>query len=214
MKIKALAFAAIILAMTACHKRVNPFFAEWDTPYGIPPFETIRPADYLPALRAGIEQQNAEIDAITANPDTPTFENTIVPLELSGKILSKVVGVFYNVTETDRTDELAAVEEELIPLMSEHENNISFNKALYNRIAAVYNGDQSGLTREQQMVLKKRYEAFEREGITCPRSSRRACARSMPTWPPRRRRSATTSSPSPMISWTSSASAWPPIPTR
>ena len=165
---KILSLAALILAMTACNNRVNPFLTEWDTPYGIPPFDQIQASDYIPAVKAGIAEQIAEIDAITANPDTPTFENTIVPLELSGRILSKVVGVFYNVTETDRTDELAAVEEELIPLMSEHENNISFNKALYNRIAAVYNGDQSGLTREQQMVLKKRYESFEREGIGLP----------------------------------------------
>ena len=168
MKSRILAFAAIILAMTACNKRVNPFLTEWDTPYGIPPFEQILPSDFVPAVQAGIAQQTAEIDAITANPDTPTFENTIVPLELSGRILSKVVGVFYNITETDRTDALAAVEEEVIPMMSEHENNISFNKALYNRIAAVYNGDQSGLTREQQMVLKKHFDSFEREGIGLP----------------------------------------------
>ena len=168
MKRSIILFAAILLAMTACNKRVNPFLTEWDTPYGIPPFEQILPSDFVPAVQAGIEQQTAEIDAITANPDTPTFENTIVPLELSGRILSKVVGVFYNITETDRTDELAAVEEEVIPLMSEHENNMSFNKALYNRIAAVYHGDQSGLTREQQMVLKKHFEAFEREGIGLP----------------------------------------------
>ena len=165
---KILTFAALILAMTACNKRVNPFLTEWDTPYGIPPFEQILPTDYIPAIQAGIEQQNAEIDAIIANPDAPTFENTIVPLELSGRILAKVSGVFYNITETDRTDELSAVEEEAIPLMSEHENNINFNKALYNRVAAVYNGDQSGLTREQQMVLKKHFESFEREGIGLP----------------------------------------------
>ena len=163
-----LAFAAFILVMTACHKHVNPFLTEWDTPYGIPPYEKIQPSDYIPAIKAGIEQQIAEIDAITSNPDTPTFENTIVPLELSGRILAKVTGVFYNVTETDRTDALAAVEEEAIPLMSEHSNNISFNKALYNRVAAVYKGDQSGLTREQQMVLKKHFESFEREGIGLP----------------------------------------------
>ena len=162
---KVIAFAAIILAMTACNNRENPFLTEWDTPYGIPPFDQIQPADFIPAIQAGIEQQNAEIDAITSNPDAPTFENTIAPLELSGKLLSKVVGVFYNITETDRTDALAAVEEEAIPLMSEHENNMSFNKALYNRVAAVYNADQSGLTREQQMVLKKHFDAFEREGI-------------------------------------------------
>ena len=165
---KILTLAAIILAMTACHKRVNPFLTEWDTPYGIPPFEKIQVSDYIPAIQAGIAQQNAEIDAITANPDEPTFENTIVPLELSGEILDKVVGVFYNITETDRTDALSAIEEEVINLMSEHENNLSFNKALYNRVAAIYNGDQSGLTREQQMVLKKHFEAFEREGIGLP----------------------------------------------
>ena len=165
---KVIAFAAIILAMTACNKRVNPFLTEWDTPYGIPPFEQIQAADVIPAIQAGIEQQNAEIDAITSNPDTPTFENTIAPLELSGQLLSKVVGVFFNIIETDRNDALAAVEEEAISLMSEHENNMSFNKALYNRVAAVYNGDQSGLTREQQVVLKKRFEAFEREGIGLP----------------------------------------------
>ena len=165
---KVLAIAAIVLAMTACHKRVNPFLEEWDTPYGIPPFDKILASDYIPAIKAGIEQQKAEIDAITANPDAPTFENTIAPLELSGQILAKVTGVFYNVSETDRTDELSAVEEEAIPLMSAHSDDISFNKALYNRVAAVYHGDQSGLTREQQMVLKKHFESFEREGIGLP----------------------------------------------
>ena len=155
---------AIALAMTACN-RTNPFLTEWDTPYGIPPFDQIRTSDYIPALKAGIEQQNAEIEAIVSNPDAPTFENTIAPLELSGSIISKVAGVLYNVSETDRSDALDAVLDEAIPMMSEHSDNISFNKALYNRIATVYHGDQSALTREQQMVLKKHFDSFEREGI-------------------------------------------------
>lgn len=150
--------------MTACN-RTNPFLTEWDTPYGIPPFDQIRTSDYIPALKVGIEQQNAEIDAIVSNPDAPTFENTIAPLELSGGIISKVAGVLYNVSETDRSDALDAVLDEAIPMMSEHSDNISFNKALYNRIATVYHGDQSALTREQQMVLKKHFDSFEREGI-------------------------------------------------
>ena len=150
--------------MTACN-RTNPFLTEWDTPYGIPPFDQIRTSDYIPALKAGIEQQNAEIEAIVSNPDAPTFENTIAPLELSGSIISKVAGVLYNVSETDRSDALDAVLDEAIPMMSEHSDNISFNKALYNRIATVYYGDQSALTREQQMVLKKHFDSFEREGI-------------------------------------------------
>ena len=133
---KIISILAIAVAMTACN-RTNPFLTEWDTPYGIPPFNEIKASDYIPAIKAGIEQQNAEIEAIVSNPDTPTFENTIVPLELSGSILDKVAGVFYNITETDRNEALAAVEEEAIPLMSEHSNNMSFNKALYERIAQV-----------------------------------------------------------------------------
>ena len=153
--------------LMACN-RTNPFLTEWDTPYGIPPFDKIKVSDYIPAIKAGIEQQQAEIDAITANEEAPTFENTIAPLELSGSILAKVVGVMYNVAETDRSDALDKAVEEAIPLMSAHEDNISFNKALYQRVAAVYNGDQSNLTREQQMVLKKHFEGFEREGIGLP----------------------------------------------
>lgn len=155
------------LAMTACSggNKTNPFLTEWDTPYGIPPFSLISTEDYIPAIQAGIEQQEAQIKAITDNPDAPTFENTIAPLELSGSILSKVSGVLYNISETDQTPELDAVLEEAIPLLTQHEDNISFNKDLYKRIAAIYNGDQSNLTREQQMVLKKHFESFERSGI-------------------------------------------------
>lgn len=154
------------MLMTSCHN--NPFLQEWDTPYGIPAFEKIRTADYIPAIKAGIEEQQAEIDAICANPDAPTFENTIAPLELSGRILARVTGVLYNVSETDQTESLNAVMEEAIPIMSAHSDNISFNKALYERVAAIYNADQSGLTREQQMVLKNHYDSFQKNGIGLP----------------------------------------------
>lgn len=149
--------------MTACHK--NPFFEQWDTPYGIPPYDRIRTCDYLPAIKEGIARQNAEIEAIVNNPAAPDFENTIAALELSGSLLSKVEGVLFNVCETDRSDKLDAVVEEALPLLSGHSSNISFNKGLYERVAAVYRADQSGLTREQQTVLKKYYDSFEREGI-------------------------------------------------
>ena len=167
---KVLTFAFAIMAMTACTTKTgtNPFLAEWDTPYGIPPFDKIQIDDYIPAIKAGIAQQQKEIDAITANPEAPTFENTIVPLELSGNILSKVAGVLYNISETDRSDALDSVVEAAIPLESEHSDNISFNKALYERIAAIYNGDQSALTAEQKMVLKNYYEDFVRNGVGLP----------------------------------------------
>ena len=156
------------LSLLACTNRQNPFLTEWDTPYGIPPFGEIQTEDFIPAIQAGIEQQNKEIEAVVANTEEPTFENTILPLELSGAILSKVTGVLYNICETDRTDELDSVMEKAIPMLTEHSDNISFNKGLYERIAKLYKADQSQLTREQQMVLKKRFEAFERNGIGLP----------------------------------------------
>lgn len=160
-------FTTMIAAacLSACTNRENPFLTDWNTPYGIPPFQEIQVDNYIPAIQAGIEQQKKEIEDIVNNQDTPTFDNTILPLELSGEILRKVSGVLYNVSETDRTPALDSVMELAIPMMSEHSDNLSFNKGLYERIAQLYKGDQSGLTREQQMVLKKHYEEFERNGV-------------------------------------------------
>ena len=155
------------MALTAC-TRTNPFLTEWDTPYGIPPFNEIQNEDFLPAIKAGIEQQAKQIDSIVNNPEAPTFENTIVPYELSGGILAKVTGVMYNISETDRSDELDSIVEQAIPLMSEHEDNIAFNKKLYERVAKIYEADQSALSREQQMVLKKIYDDFVHNGVGLP----------------------------------------------
>ena len=165
MKRSALVFASLLM-LASCHS--NPFFEEWNTPYGIPPYDKIKVSDYLPAIKEGIKQQQAAIDAITSNQEAPSFENTIVPLEFSGELLSKVEGVLFNVVETDRSDALDAVVDKALPLLSEHGDNITFNKALYERIAAVYHGDQSSLTREQQVVLKEHFEAMEHEGIGLP----------------------------------------------
>lgn len=160
-------FTTMIAAacLSACTNRENPFLTDWNTPYGIPPFQEIQVDNNIPAIQAGIEQQKKEIENIVNNQDAPTFDNTILPLELSGEILRKVSGVLYNVSETDRTPALDSVMELAIPMMTEHSDNLSFNKGLYERIAQLYKGDQSGLTREQQMVLKKHYEEFERNGV-------------------------------------------------
>ena len=159
---------AAMTIVSCANSGTNPFLTEWDTPYGIPPFEQIGIDDYMPAINAGIEQQNAAIATITSNAEEPTFDNTIVPLELSSGILDKVSGVLYNISETDRTDELDSIVELAIPVMTEHSDNISFNQALFQRIAKLYEGDQSSLTREQQMVLKKYYEQFQRSGSGLP----------------------------------------------
>ena len=155
-----------IAALTACtEQRRNPLLSEWDTPYGIPPYAEIKVEDYMPAIQAGIAEQNREIEDIVNNTEAPTFKNTVQALCLSGQTLSKVVGVLFNISETDRTEELDSIMELAMPLMSEHGDNINFNKPLYDRVATLYHGDQSELTREQQMSLKKVYEGFVRNGV-------------------------------------------------
>ena len=153
------------MALASCAQRTNPFLAEWNTPYGIPPFDQIQFADYIPAVKAGIEAQQAEIDAIVASQEAPTFESVIAPFDRSGGLLAKVTGVLYNVSETENCPEMEAIIEEATPLLSAHEDGIYMNKDLYRKVAAVYEADQSGLTREQQVVLKKIYEAFQRNGV-------------------------------------------------
>ena len=143
----------------------NPFLEEWDTPYGMPPFEKISVEHYLPAIQAGIAQQTAEIEAIKNNKETPSFANVIAPYELSGEILSKVVGVLYNVSETDSNPEIDKVMEKAAVILSEHEDNIFMDSAFFAKVKAVYDSPQQSLTREQQMTLKKIYKRFERNGI-------------------------------------------------
>ena len=164
---KILSMMALATALASC-SRENPFLQEWNTPYGIPPFDKIELNDYIPALKAGIEQQNAEVEAILANPEAPTFDNVIGAYEHSGEILSKVVGVLFNLSETDNSPEMEAIMDEALPLLTEHDNSLSMNPDLYAKVKAVFDADQSGLTREQQMVLKKHYEGFTRSGIGLP----------------------------------------------
>ena len=151
--------------MTACTQTKNPFLQEWDTPYGIPPFENITLEDYIPAVKAGIEQQEKELEAILNNPEAPSFKNTIDAYEQSGEILDKVTGVLYNLQETDGGDEMEKIAEEATELLTKHENAISMNKKFFGRVKAIYEADQSALTREQQMVLKNLYKSFTRNGV-------------------------------------------------
>lgn len=163
---KLITIAAMAMAMTACS--TNPFLSEWDTVYGIPPFDQIREEHYIPAIKEGIKQQNAEIAAIITNPQEPTFENTIAALDASGMTLERVSNVLFNVSESDATESLNAIVEEAMPLISEHGDNIYMNAELFARVEKVYKADQSGLTREQQMLLKGTYDAFVDNGIALP----------------------------------------------
>ena len=153
------------LTVMSC-SRINPFFAEWDTPYGIPPFDEIKEIHYLRAVKFGIRQQSSEIDAIIANEHEPTFDNTIAPYEHSGEILDRVTGVLFNLSESDATPSMQRIVEKVIPLLTEHNNNVFMNPYFFDRVKKVYEGmDDAGLTTEQKMVVKKLYEAFYANGI-------------------------------------------------
>ena len=151
--------------LTACNQTpTNIFLQEWDTPYGTAPFSKITTDQYLPAFKAGLEEQKANVEAIVRNPDAPTFENTILAFENASPILDKVQGVFFNVSESDSTPEMQAIEEEVLPLITDASNEIMMNEDLFARVKAVYEASE-GLTREQQMVVKKIYESFIRNGV-------------------------------------------------
>ena len=96
----------------------NPFFSEWDTPYGIPDFQKIKPEHYLPAMKEGMKLQKAEINEIVKSKEAPTFENTIVAYERSGAMLDRVTMVFFNLMESNNSDELEAIANEAMPLLT------------------------------------------------------------------------------------------------
>ena len=157
--------AAAFAALLCSCKMENPLLSESALPYGAPQFDKIRNEHYLPAFEQGIKEGKAEIDAIVANPEAPTFENTIVALEESGSTLNKVSGIFYNLMEADTDDEKQAIAEKVSPMMTEFSMYVSLNEGLFARVKAVYEQkDSLGLDRDQERLLEKTYKGFVRGG--------------------------------------------------
>jgi peptidyl-dipeptidase Dcp len=172
--------AALCLAVAACSEApapdaevatpeavaaANPILEDWDTPFGVPPFDRIESEHYLPALRASIEAHNAEIDAIIANPDAPTFDNTIEALELSGSKLSRVSSIFSAVDSANSDDVTRETAKTIAPELSAHSDNILLNKELFERVLAVYEQrDGLDLSAEQAHLLNERHKQFVRSG--------------------------------------------------
>lgn len=143
----------------------NPFFEKYNTPHGTTPFDRIKTEHYEPAIREGIRRQAAEIDAITHNNQAPTFENTILAYEQSGELLSRVITVFGNLRSAETNDELQDIAQKMVPLLSEHSNNISLNEKLFERVKAVYDRkSELSLTGEQEKLLENAYNGFVRHG--------------------------------------------------
>ncbi len=159
-----LTIASVIMLAVSCTEK-NPFLKVWDTPYGIPPFDQIKTEDYIPAIKEGIAEHEKELAAIIDNPEAPDFNNTIAAYDLSGQLLAKVSGVLFNLAETDADTTLNRVEDEANKLLTAHSDEVFMNKKFFERVKAVYEADQSGLNREQQMVLKRLYQRFTRNGV-------------------------------------------------
>lgn len=143
----------------------NIFLRPFDTPHSTYPFDKIKTLDFKPAILEGIREEDEEIERIVENEEIPTFENTVVAMEKSGALLDRVTTAMYNLLSAETNDELDALSQEMAPVLSEHSNNIMLNEGLFERVK--YVKEHEHLTdKEDKMLLKKTYEAFERSGAT------------------------------------------------
>ena len=157
-------------SLSACQQaqRENPLLTESELSFGAIDFNKIETTDYLPAFEAAIQQKRENIQKIVDCPDSATFENTILPLEDSGKLLTRVSSVFFALVEADKTPELGKIEEKVQPMLTDLGNEISFNKPLFERIRQVYDKQYDSLTGENQKLLEETYKNFVRRGALLP----------------------------------------------
>ena len=162
--------SAMLVQFSACEqaKRENPLLQESEVPFGAPDFSKIQTSDYLPAFETAIQQTRDEITAIVDNPDSATFENTILAYEESGRTLDRVSRVFFALVEADKTSELGEIEKKVQPMLTDLENEISFNKQLFERIKQVYDNEYQNLQGEDKKLLEETYKEFVRKGALLP----------------------------------------------
>ena len=158
--------SVMMLTFNACQQssHENPLLADSSLPYGAPDFSKIQTSDYLPAFEAAIQQTRDNIQAIVDCKDSATFENTILPFEDSGRLLSRVSSIFFALTEADKSDELSEIEKKVQPMLTDLQNEISFNKPLFERIKQVYDKQHDTLKGEDQKLLEEIYKDFVRKG--------------------------------------------------
>ena len=161
---------AMITSLSACQqaKTENPLLQESDSPYNIPDFNTIKASDYLPAFEAAIKNQRENIQKIVDCQESATFENTILPFEESGRLLDRVSRIFFALVEADKTPELGEIEKKVQPMLTDLDNEIMFNKPLFERIKQVYDKEHDTLQGEDQKLLEEIYKEFVRKGALLP----------------------------------------------
>ena len=162
--------SAVLLQFSACQQaqRENPLLVESTLPFGAPDFSKIQTTDYMPAFEAAIQQTRDNIQQIVDNPDSATFENTILAYEESERLLDRVGRVFFALVEADKTPEIGEIEKKVQPMLTDLENEISFNKPLFERIRQVYDREHDSLSGEDQKLLEEIYKSFVRRGALLP----------------------------------------------
>jgi peptidyl-dipeptidase Dcp len=164
----------IFLFLTGCKQKEqpmeeNPLLVEFKTPFNVPPFEKIKNEHFLPAFQKAIELHKKEIDDILKNVEEPNFQNTIVALEYSGRLLNQISNIFYNLTSANTNPELQSIAKEVSPMLAKHYNDISLNEKLFERVKKVYEQkDKLNLNAEQNKLLEETYKSFVRGGANLP----------------------------------------------
>ena len=162
--------SALTMQFSACQQaqRENPLLQESTIAFGAPDFSKIQTSDYLPAFETAIQQTRDNIQKIVESEDSATFENTILAYEESGRLLDHVSRIFFALTEAEKTPEIGDIEKKVQPMLTELENEISFNKPLFERIRQVYDKQHNTLTGEDQKLLEEIYKDFVRNGALLP----------------------------------------------
>ena len=162
--------SAMMMPFTACQQaqRENPLLVESQLPFGAPDFNKIEVTDYMPAFETAIAEERENVKAIVESQDSATFENTIVALEESGRLLDHVCRVFFALTEADKTEEIGEIEKKVLPMLTELDNEISFNHQLFERIKQVYDREHDVLQGEDKKLLEETYKDFVRKGALLP----------------------------------------------
>ena len=155
----------LLLCISTMTQAQNPFFEQYKTPHNTVPFNKIENEHYEPAIREGIKKHASEIDALIQNKQAATFENTILAYENSGELLDRVLTVFSNLRSAETNDTLQEIAQKMVPLLSEHSNNINLNEDLFKRVKEVYNKKgELQLTPEETKLLDNTYDGFIRRG--------------------------------------------------
>ena len=162
---KLLIAGAALALITGCNMKTNPLLTESSAPFGAPQFDKIENEHYLPAFETAIAEAKAEIDAIIANEEEPTFENTIEAMEYAGETFGNVASIFYNLMEANTNDQMQEIAEQLSPMLTEYEMYVSLNPVLFEKVKTVYEKrNELGLAQDQMKLLEDNYKGFVRGG--------------------------------------------------